>query len=49
MRGGKEVVEMERESGRAWIEGEGRGDLTGVRVVGEGRRRTVAVGKDGFG
>ena len=36
MRGGKEVAEMERESWRAWIEGEGRDDLTGVRVVGEG-------------
>ena len=27
---------MERESVRAWIEGEGRDDLTGVRGVGEG-------------
>ena len=36
MRGGKEVAEIERESVRALIEGEGRDDLTVVRGVGEG-------------
>ena len=36
MRGGKEVVEIERENVRALIDGEGRDVLTGVRGVGEG-------------